>query len=108
MNKKEYLEFYNLFDKFDGRCQHVFNRLKGAGLLKFGNDADYGNISWYDIMQDEISIPYNNGAYMFAGEEPDYYDIPINIFFDDKLLDKFIQNKIQERKKDEEENIKNI
>lgn len=103
MDKKEYLEFYNLFDKLDERCYFIFNKLKRAELLKFGKHADYGNISWEDINIDSIYIPYIDGEYMFDSRDPEYYYIPVNIFFDDKLLDEFIQNKIQERKKDEEE-----
>ena len=107
MYKSEYLAFYNLFDKLDRRCNDVFNKLKNAGLLYEKMCAEYLCLSLYDIEFDKISVPYSIDESVKLNTNTNYYyDVPVDVFFDDKLLDEFIHDKVLEIKKIENEQRK--
>lgn len=94
MEKIDYKTLIKLVEKYDEEASRVFNKLQRAdqeaktGILHYGHYGAFERIEWDYSDENSIAVRYYDHGY-------DLYDsatlnIPADILFDDKKIDKWI------------------
>ena len=98
MEKIDYKTLIKLVEKYDEEASRVFNKLQRAdqeaktGILHYGHYGAFERIEWDYSDENTIAVRYYDHGY-------DLYDsatlnIPADILFDDKEIDKWITSEI--------------
>ena len=98
MEKIDYKTLIKLVEKYDEEASRVFNKLQRAdqeaktGILHYGHYGAFERIEWDYSDENSITVRYYDHGY-------DLYDsatlnIPADILFDDKKIDKWITSEI--------------
>ena len=98
MEKIDYKTLIKLVEKYDEEASRVFNKLRRAdqeaktGILHYGHYGAFERIEWDYSDENAIAVRYYDHGY-------DLYDsatlnIPADILFDDKKIDKWITSEI--------------
>lgn len=98
MEKIDYKTLIKLVEKYDEEASRVFNKLQRAdqeaktGILHYGHYGAFERIEWDYSDENTIAVRYYDHGY-------DLYDsatlnIPADILFDDKKIDKWITSEI--------------
>lgn len=98
MEKIDYKTLIKLVEKYDEEASRVFNKLQRAdqeaktGILHYGHYGAFERIEWDYSDENSIAVRYYDHGY-------DLYDsatlnIPADILFDDKKIDKWITSEI--------------
>ena len=98
MEKIDYKTLIKLVEKYDEEASRVFSKLQKAdqeaktGILHYGHYGAFERIEWDYSDENTIAVRYYDHGY-------DLYDsatlnIPADILFDDKKIDKWITSEI--------------
>lgn len=98
MENIDYKTLIKLVEKYDEEASRVFNKLQRAdqeaktGILHYGHYGAFERIEWDYSDENTIAVRYYDHGY-------DLYDsatlnIPADILFDDKKIDKWITSEI--------------
>ena len=98
MEKIDYKTLIKLVEKYDEEASRVFKKLQRAdqeaktGILHYGHYGAFERIEWDYSDENTIAVRYYDHGY-------DLYDsatlnIPADILFDDKKIDKWITSEI--------------
>ena len=98
MEKIDYKTLIKLVEKYDEEASRVFNKLQRAdqeaktGIIHYGHYGAFERIEWDYSDENSIAVRYYDHGY-------DLYDsatlnIPADILFDDKKIDKWITPEI--------------
>lgn len=110
MDKIDYKTLIKLVEKYDEEALRVFNKLKKAdqeaktSILHYGNYSSFERIEWDYSDEDSIVIRYYCQGYDLY--ESACLDIPADILFDDKKIDKWIKSEVDGALEEEEEERK--
>lgn len=98
MEKIDYKTLIKLVEKYDEEASRIFSKLQKAdqeaktGILHYGHYGAFERIEWDYSDENTIAVRYYDHGY-------DLYDsatlnIPADILFDDKKIDKWITSEI--------------
>lgn len=98
MDKIDYKTLIKLIEKYDEEASRVFNKLQRADLeaktsiLHFENYSAFERINWDYSDENTIAVRYYDHGYDLY--ESATLNIPADILFDDKKIDKWIKSTI--------------
>ena len=98
MDKIDYKTLIKLIEKYDEEASRVFKKLKKADLeaktsiLHFENYSAFERINWDYSDENSIAVKYYDHGYDLY--ESATLNIPADILFDDKKIDKWIKSTI--------------
>ena len=98
MEKIDYKTLIKLVEKYDEEASRIFNKLQRAdleaktGILHYGPYGTFERIEWDYSDENSISVRYYDYGYDLY--ESATLNIPADILFDDKKIDKWITSEI--------------
>ena len=98
MEKIDYKTLIKLVEKYDEEVSRVFNKLQRAdqeaktGILHYGHYGAFERIEWDYSDENTIAVRYYDHGYDLY--ESATLNIPADILFDDKKIDKWIASEI--------------
>ena len=98
MEKIDYKTLIKLVEKYDEEASRVFKKLQRAdqeaktGVLHYGSYGTFERIEWDYSDENSISVRYYDYGYDLY--ESATLNIPADILFDDKKIDKWITSEI--------------
>ena len=98
MEKIDYKTLIKLVEKYDEEASRIFNKLQRAdleaktGILHYGPYGTFERIEWDYSDENSISVRYYDHGYDLY--ESATLNIPADILFDDKKIDKWITSEI--------------
>ena len=98
MEKIDYKTLIKLVEKYDEEASRVFNKLQRAdqeaktGILHYGHYGAFERIEWDYSDENTIAVRYYDHGYDLY--ESATLNIPADILFDDKKIDKWIKSEI--------------
>lgn len=98
MEKIDYKTLIKLVEKYDEEASRVFNKLQKAdqeaktGILHYGHYGAFERIEWDYSDENTIAVRYYDHGYDLY--ESATLNIPADILFDDKKIDKWITSEI--------------
>ena len=107
MEKIDYKTLIKLVEKYDEEASRVFNKLQRAdqeaktGILHYGHYGAFERIEWDYSDENSIVVRYYDHGYDLY--ESATLNIPADILFDDKKIDKWIKSIIDANLKAKEE-----
>lgn len=107
MYKTDYRLLKEIVNKYSDEAYRIFEKLKKEDLksktniIKFGSYSSFEGVEWEDSDEDNICILYYD--YGYGCYDSSTLVIPVSILFDDKKIDKWIQDLITDALKKIEE-----
>ena len=98
MENIDYKTLIKLVEKYDEEASRVFNKLQRAdqeaktGILHYGHYGAFERIEWDYSDENSIAVRYYDHGYDLY--ESATLNIPADILFDDKKIDKWITSEI--------------
>lgn len=98
MEKIDYKTLIKLIEKYDEEASRVFDKLQKAdqeaktGVLHYGHYGAFERIEWDYSDENSISVRYYDHGYDLY--ESATLNIPADILFDDKKIDKWIKSEV--------------
>lgn len=94
----DYKTLIKLVEKYDEEASRVFNKLQRAdqeaktGILHYGHYGAFERIEWDYSDENSIAVRYYDHGYDLY--ESATLNIPADILFDDKKIDKWIKSEV--------------
>ena len=110
MEKIDYKTLIKLIEKYDEEASRVFDKLQKAdqeaktGVLHYGHYGAFERIEWDYSDENSISVRYYDHGYDLY--ESATLNIPADILFDDKKIDKWIKSEIDKALEEKEQDRK--
>ena len=112
MEKIDYKTLIKLIEKYDEEASRVFDKLQKAdqeaktGVLHYGHYGAFERIEWDYSDENSISVRYYDHGYDLY--ESATLNIPADILFDDKKIDKWIKSEVDKALEKKEQQRKSI